>query len=179
MMQAPDVVEAFPISFKNYASFYEDRYLQVGSISKMALIIKAKLDGSVKRRIIVDLRRSGAVLYDGSTRVALEAFETAWDAGDTASLGLVIGDCAPQALSELCAILLAVVVWRIKLGEEGFCCQVRSGSTAAPSATGKLARIRPRPTTWRPSWLSAWKAWVCRRWRPCTCRGRSMRRQIG
>ena len=31
-----------------------------GSISKMAIILKTKEDGSVKRRIIVDLRRSGA-----------------------------------------------------------------------------------------------------------------------
>ena len=32
----------------------------LGSISKMALIVKAKQDGTVNRRIIVDLRRSGA-----------------------------------------------------------------------------------------------------------------------
>ena len=31
-----------------------------GSISKMAIILKTKEDGSIKRRIIVDLRRSGA-----------------------------------------------------------------------------------------------------------------------
>ena len=31
-----------------------------GSISKMALIVKTKADGTIKRRIIVDLRRSGA-----------------------------------------------------------------------------------------------------------------------
>ena len=83
---APDVQEAFMSGFKNYSSFYEDyeeakkeveRYLAAGygievewskalskdphgSISKMALIVQAKQDGTVKRRIIVDLRRSGA-----------------------------------------------------------------------------------------------------------------------
>ena len=83
---APDVQEAFMSGFKNYSSFYDDyegakkvarsatsagHGIEVewskamekdphGSISKMALIVKSKQDGTVKRRIIMDVRRSGA-----------------------------------------------------------------------------------------------------------------------
>ena len=80
------VVEAAQAGFFNYASFHEfdadarielDRVLQAqfavslsstevlerfpdGSVARMAIIVKTKEDGSVKRRIIVDLKRSGA-----------------------------------------------------------------------------------------------------------------------
>ena len=55
------------------------------------------------------------------------------------NLGLVIGDSASQALAEFLSVFLAVVVWRAKLAQEGFAFQVRSDSTAALSATDKLA----------------------------------------
>ena len=69
----------------------------------------------------------------------LEAFEAAWGPDDTTNLGLVIGDSASQALAEFLTVFLAVVVWRAKLAQEGFAFQVRSDSTAALSATDKLA----------------------------------------
>ena len=76
--------QAFCTGFKNFTSFHEDveeakkelerlkevgysieiKWDQVvrndaqGNVSKMALIVKTKQNGSVKRRIIVDLRRS-------------------------------------------------------------------------------------------------------------------------
>ena len=62
-----------------------------------------------------------------------------WGPDDTANLGLVIGDSASQALAEFLTVFLAVVVWRAKLAQEGFAFQVRSDSTAALSATDKLA----------------------------------------
>ena len=85
-LHAPSVAQALDAGFRNYTSIYDnwedargeiERYLSEefcirmkateakstfphGSLSKLAIIIKEKADGSVKRRIIVDLRRSGA-----------------------------------------------------------------------------------------------------------------------
>ena len=81
----------------------------------------------------------GALLCDTSSACVLEAFEVTWGPDDTANLGLVIWDSASQALPEFIYVFLAVVVWRAKLAQEGFAFQVRSDSTAALSATDKLA----------------------------------------
>ena len=81
----------------------------------------------------------GALLCDTSSACVVEAFEVAWSPDDTTNLGLVIGDSASQALAEFLTVFLAVVVWRTKLTQEGFAFQVRSDSTAALSATDKLA----------------------------------------
>ena len=81
----------------------------------------------------------GALLCDTTSACVLEAFGVTWGPDDTANLGLVIGDSASQASAEFLTVFLAVVVWRAKLAQEGFAFQVRSDSTAALSATDKLA----------------------------------------
>ena len=74
-----------------------------------------------------------------SSACVVEAFEVAWGSDDTTNLGLVIRDSASQVLAEFLTVFLAVVVWRAKLTQEGFAFQVRNDSTAALSATDKLA----------------------------------------
>ena len=51
------VAASYGIKVEEYKAMEKDPQ---GPISKMALIVKSKQDGMVKRRIIVDLRRSGA-----------------------------------------------------------------------------------------------------------------------